>query len=594
MFRAAQATTVRALGLLAAVILPHITGWITPLPDGLEITTDYEARVIQGEWTVLITLDEPAPAEKLVPYTDKLIDIISTTPRLAQWERNWNQRLGMVKRQCENPDGWRTTDVTLQRRQRRGLLDILGIGAHYLFGLATDREVHAVHALVDRLARDQQRIVSELAEFTTVVNHSLTEIQTNRRQINIITWHLTALANAVKQSISHLDEELRLQQERTDVELLVSELERAAHRYEQSYGIWERRKENLEAGRLTENLLPPDILKSILKTAVGQDSTTVQPLQWYYEYTTVLPIWSARRLVYKVQLPVVAYDSWHHVNLKPWPVPLREWQAQLELPREILRNTKTGDLDITPECYGAHPRVCRRGLITHATRHPCLQKILNAKPSYDEECPVTLKRRFPMDMVHPQPNNEFVLSTAGTELTLLCTGSDAETVNLKSGVYRIALKHPCSLRGSNWTLPGVFQRTTNITFKEQVPMLDLNMSFVKMLTTHLDLDPMVFNLSTLGPVERTQIRIRELTNPPRQVKSGRSYLWMLFWLVTIPVAVLGVVAGRYHLRRRCTTPPEAETEVRIELNPLKSTEPQVDKRVLTTIYRLAGDIDIDA
>ena len=65
---------------------------------------------------------------------------------------------------------------------------------------------------------------------------------------------------------------------RSEMEILISRLEDITRQFVRSHEAWLHRKENLEAGRLTENLLPPSVLESIL-TSERQQGQPIRPLQ---------------------------------------------------------------------------------------------------------------------------------------------------------------------------------------------------------------------------------------------------------------------------------------------------------------------------
>lgn len=273
---------------------------------------------------------------------------------------------------------------------------------------------------------------------------------------------------------------------------------------------------------------------------------TVRPVQWYYEYTTVTLIWSQNRLIYRVQLPVVGPSNWHYVRINCWPVPIGKWQSTLVLPMDFLRNTETGEINISPSCSGVRPRVCKIGLVSHAMQQPCLAQMTDAKPSYDVSCPLKLARRPAFDMVYPRSHNEYIISTAGVKLLLLCYDKAAETVSVNAGVYCIHLEHPCRLQGLNWTLTSIFQRSLNISlFPKQEP-IQLNMSFASLLSERLNVDPFAFNLPNLGPVERTQIHIGNLTQASftPDLPNPSNMLYYLCLLILFPLVGAAVYRGR--------------------------------------------------
>ena len=87
-----------------------------------------------------------------------------------------------------------------------------------------------------------------------------------------------------------------------DIEFVLQDLEAVTHDYIQSHEAFWHRKENLEAGHLTENILPPEVLKLILSNSNNGSTQMISPLQWSYENTAVVSIWFDHHLVYQTKL----------------------------------------------------------------------------------------------------------------------------------------------------------------------------------------------------------------------------------------------------------------------------------------------------
>ena len=212
----------------------------------------------------------------------------------------------------------------------------------FLFGTATDDEVaienikYAVYAL----AESQGCMVTLMKKFTTVVNFTYNEIQANCNQINRLTAHVQSLTAQLNSELSFLHQCLWVQERRMDIEFVL-----------QSHEAFLHRKENLEAGRLTENILPHEVLKSILSNSDDGSTQMISPLQWYYENTAVVPIWFDHCLVYRAKLPLVGSTEWHHVIIRCWPMPLGDWEATVLLPGVVLKDKRTGVLNVSPNCY---------------------------------------------------------------------------------------------------------------------------------------------------------------------------------------------------------------------------------------------------
>jgi hypothetical protein len=76
-----------------------------------------------------------------------------------------------------------------------------------------------------------------------------------------------------------------------DIHRLVDIIERAAEDHNRANKHFMQQKETLDLGRLGEKLLPPSDLRKILNWAVSTHLKLIQPIQWYYEFTTVENIW---------------------------------------------------------------------------------------------------------------------------------------------------------------------------------------------------------------------------------------------------------------------------------------------------------------
>lgn len=544
--------------------------WLRHIPDGLDVKVDNEVYVVEGEWTVVITIDEPRPPAELLNFVHGLLALPQfrgRTTSINSWVPNWKTRLRRVLTECSEPRRWWRTQNS---RQRRGLLDIVGQGMSFLFGTATDADLDDVRRLVSKLATNQSRIFNQLAQYTTVINHTYDEIQMNRDQINQIASRMATLMQDVDKRIRGLELQAQTLDKRFEMEVLLSRLEDISHRYVRAHEAWIRRKENLEAGRLTESILPPSVLESILTSE--QQGGLIRPIQWYYEHTTIIPIWTDEHLVYKTRLPVVMPTRWHYVELQRWPMPLKEFQGQLLLPDAVLRNTETGDLDISPRCYGIRPRVCRQGLINQADIHPCLTRLLAEVPTYDPQCVVLFEKRLPLDTVHPMEYDKYVLVTDGTELALRCAGDTEQSTTVKAGVFEITLTYPCSLHGKTWKLLPTFQRSLNVTLSPEDIHVHVNVTIADLFEECYEHDPLAFGLSEMEAVDRKQINVSSLVQPVDFYfpKVWKKKLWHGFWLLLGGVLVAGLVYGRAHRRR--ARPSKSPIEIQLKPTSAITTE----------------------
>ena len=552
--------------------------WIKPLPDGLKVTTDNDVNVVRGEWTVLITIEEPRPPRdlfKLVQRTRTSINLFrgDLAAYTRPYQANWHVRLREIEKECETPHRWwRRQDGA---RRRRGLIDGIGSALNYLFGVATDDQIGQIQETIRDMSENQKRIVNYIDQFTSVLNHTYDEIQANRNQINVLNQKLRDLASVMRSDMSTLQTNLDWLSTRITFETIISQLEDVSHRYVRSYEAWLHRKENLEAGRLTENLLPPTVLQEILSETEDEQAFLIQPLQWYYEHFMITPIWVDTRLIYRTRLPVVSGETWHHVTLRTWPAPVRDYQMQLVVPEMVLRNTDTSQLDTSPNCYGTRPRICRPGLVSAAGAHPCVTRLLAEKPDYASQCVVEMTRRAQ----HYYADETYILITGGTELTLLCTARAEQRKTVAPGVYEIRLQYPCSLQSGEWLLSSVFQRSLNITLDPQPVGYVINITLTNVLNNTLSLDPTTFDLDMLKPVDRKQVQVSDITNPNLNF-TRKTSIWHSFWSLILVGLAGGAVYGRcLYVQRHHAKPTDPE---------IQSQETETAAQPTSTVFQFSA------
>ena len=360
---------------------------------------------------------------------------------------------------------------------------------------------------------------------------------------------------------------------RMDIELVLQELEAVTHDFVRSHEAFHHRKENLEAGRLTENILSPEVLELILGNSEDGSARMVSPLQWYYENTVVVLMWFDHRLVYRTKLPLVKLTEWHHITIRRWPLPVGNWQATIQLPMVVLKDTRTGALDVSPSCYGRQPRVCRHGLITHVTTQGCLPGLLTADPSYDQECAWLFEPRIPRDAVYPQTTNVYTLSTNGTDLVYRCEGQLESRTTVTAGVYELTITSPCTLYGRDWYLTSTFQRTINVSLQTEEVNFTLNTTLSNLFSEDSNFEPLVNELELMDDVERKQLTFSDIE--ASMLKNGPTLFskrWHGFGAVPGLAILAGVAVGLWHRLRRTLAPP-GEDKIEIDIRPVCESKP---------------------
>ena len=569
-----------------------LPGWITPVQDGLQVKIDETARVITGYWTLIITLNEPVvPIEFYEYITEKrlILNKISATDIEHRWVREWIHRLDQIEQKLNSPNRWwqGDNDIDSLQRQKRGLFDFIGKASHFLFGTATSKEVNDVKDTLRELGTNQGRIRHDMVRFASVVNHTFDEMNKTRQMLKDVNDF------AIK-GLTYTNTALHLLQRWTNAfnvrhqwDSIMDQLESLTDYFLDNHQAWKTRRGNVEIGRLTESILPPDVLLNMLNLNLPVSSEIISPYEWYYQNTIVKPLWTDDDIiVFKATLPLVAVDAWRHLQFQVWPIPLGEHYIRLNLPTSLLHDTRHNTIMLEPTCLGRDPLVCVASSVGSATQYPCVNSLLQHEPKYDDKCYITVShtpdvannvlklarvKTVPGELVFPHLDwvyaigfNEYVLSTLGTELTLQCYGLPSQTVVLSANIYSFMLPYPCRLVSPQWELFSVFMRTHNMTLRTSftfnlpnVSFYDTVLSFAKNMPTDRHL--------LITDVDRQSLQLSDLIDVKYPTTSVFDQWWWWFlgsaFLVTIIIIVCYFAPRVYKYRLKPRTNLQRTTTV---------------------------------
>jgi hypothetical protein len=90
-----------------------------------------------------------------------------------------------------------------------------------------------------------------------------------------------------------MDSAISLNSAILQAERIFEDIEHRVTGIQRLFVLYAHRRQDLHSGRLTEELLPTTVLKSILFTATSYDKVALPSLHWYYEHTRVKPMWAS-------------------------------------------------------------------------------------------------------------------------------------------------------------------------------------------------------------------------------------------------------------------------------------------------------------
>ena len=145
------------------------------LDDG--VTKGDNMSVIEGEWTLLLTIHEDGIVHGLKTHADlvnRARDIWSIADAQNTSMFLTADRKTLMKAKVSlviNARPALTYNVS-PNRDRRGILDFVGTGLNWAFGTATQAQVDALQEAVDAAGATQHAIVHNIKELITVVNQT--------------------------------------------------------------------------------------------------------------------------------------------------------------------------------------------------------------------------------------------------------------------------------------------------------------------------------------------------------------------------------------------------------------------------------------
>ena len=535
--------------------------WIHPIQDGITISENRNAHMSAGQWTLLIISNEPSMPMEYFEFLDSFENQISKSYSPDKWLTSWLDRLTVIRRRCKTPDHWYQSDIfhrTLSRkRNKRGLLNFVGSISNKLFGIATDDEISDVHKTLEQLKSNENKIVHDVSKMISVINHQTSAILKNREQLLLLNEHFETYLNVSGEKFAEIDRNIAMLSLRHDIEVIVSHVDHLCRDFLNDFQHWLSTKENLEIGRLTESLLPPEILSGILQTIKMEDVEAVSPISWYYRTLDVLPLIVNNSLVYKVNIPLVRTDPWRFMKIDVFPFPLATHYCMIQLPDSLLHNTGTDELVLSPECIGNNPIVCYSHVIRSASDYDCARSLILSNPSYSHSCYLKFSKsilhspkRFHNGLIQPSYDtsfiseidvNKFILITRGITLLKRCLGTPTQSIHVPKGVFQINMKFPCSLSSKLWKIYGQAEHTTNFSLTTisnfKLPNISYMESFkVKNLSVHFE------NLN-LPPLSLPELTIDDMmtVSLPKQPNDFNLWFIMLIGVLPILFAIIYVV-----------------------------------------------------
>ncbi len=574
--------------LIAATVATDVQ--TSRLEDGLLVKSGGSLRSHVASWTVLVTLEQPRfPVEQLWLSTIRLRQVIShRAQRVAHAIlRSWNNRLEWVRGRLGPPPSTLTsrvlnTDILIspvvttfppsittsnetngtpgsrgkrdipRPRRKRGLLNFVGELSSTLFGTVSQAQLDDLRRHVDEVSVNAARITHTINKMITVVNQTQDIIEDDQRHIMELKDFTLKLQTKFSAELSSLQPEIVRLRSIANIEVLLATIEQQTYLLDRSHDLQHQRKADLEAGRLTEAILPVSDLTNIIDAAHGKGLRPPSTYQWFYEHSKIEPLWSEEDeslLVYRVILPFVDGDIYDAYTLMPFPVPANNFVVILKTALDISINTRSGDVHTPRHCVGQRPRVCRVGPAYGDGRFDCELGVISGDRTKAINCLIRAVNST-LPIIDELTPGEFVVITHGETITIQCVGQRTSSVDLPEGAHYINFRPGCILQGAIWRIEGIQEYQRNITKAE--PILNLQPIGIPELVQNSTLSVPTLDWTPLKHLHPTHLE--QIDEPAVSFPSiiHPSILHPILWTVaSLILIILCIVISYAVVSRRC-------------------------------------------
>ena len=301
----------------------------------------------------------------------------------------------------------------------------------------------------------------------TVTKHVRLQTQENLHRISNLASYINNFNTSVIQQFAVLQHYVSRISFQVNFEHLLVSLEQATYLYSRQMDAYYIQRRSLERQQLSEEILPPSELNSIIQTAAKSKFYAVQPM-WYYTHVPISPIWSQPdTLIYHATLPFHDRERYLRYSLHSFPLPSAPGIfTQFKLKKDIALHTVSGELLIPKFCVGYNPTICHTGPHFIRKLFPCERAIVTQDETLREKCLVTIMDTPTSSIVQEINPGEYALSTHQLRAHKNCEGKPEEIITIDSGSY---LHNKCSLKTLNWTINSI----THIKSSRTIPIMPI-------------------------------------------------------------------------------------------------------------------------
>ena len=286
------------------------------LDDGIIVSHGENVSIIEGEWTVLLTIRESGASyrldihKRLAARAEQLWNNVLERQVIGTFFTTQRKAFIKVKIDMIASDPELRYNLTTDR-VRHGVLDFVGTGLNWAFGTATQSQVDKLQEAVDATRAPQHAVVHNVRELITTVNQTRLEQRDTRIKLNMMAEAYDKfVASESARWGRHLEGTRMLMLEEYVDSLLW--MEAAVEREDR---IISELHKALRAGQLTEGLCPIKLIHDIVRLA-GSHALKALPAEWYYENVKVTPVMiKENAMTFQITLPFTNDRIYQRYNI---------------------------------------------------------------------------------------------------------------------------------------------------------------------------------------------------------------------------------------------------------------------------------------
>jgi hypothetical protein len=525
---------------------------ITPIPEGVLMKKGLNVRSAAMQWEIVVVMDDIQGkiAKDVIQEIDVLrefLDGLSSNKAFYLRRDHWYRELDRAENRIK----------ILKPRYKRGLLDLVGRLAKDLFGTATEGEIFELRAKVNENRQSLQHVIHFQNQLMSIVNVTHDDMNLFRKTLNQLINTTDAIKNWMTRNMGRLTtttqgiiayniigEKMNLIWRHVDT--LVDTIN--------GQGI---QKNALEQGRLHESILPRNVLREVADLQSHPEIGLISPIEWYYSYVTLTPLWDEETLAYRVAVPLVDKTPYIGYEVETFPIPVENSSTTIRLLASgaIAVDSHTGGVFAIKDCLGTNPRVCNPSpLRQNANNVDCLHA-LALGGDVISACPAEVETR-PTELLFPGLPNHVILVTWKDHIVQRCPNVADSGQTIARGTYQIEWPGQCVLSTDDWTIPGLLiKETKKIIAADQWQVIDLeDFDLHEIATSKLDNQNINIEMPGQLPPPHTITLTEELPVMPSPINwvnfSQTNYAWALVIILIIGYIIAGIVIITYYRHKR--------------------------------------------